>query len=399
MNNDKQQQSVLSEEKIDELLDQFLEEFCNLCHNDTDDASASGEDEDHNNDNTDDNPDDNEEAADGLDEETAYDDDNLDDDESLSEDDDDDDDDFPFSIPDGEITQNAALSVKVEILPPIKHPREELDKLVGCGDIKARIDELVALSMYNQKMSEFIPEGTHKVSLHSIFFGQPGTGKTTVCKIFGSLLRDAGALSKGHVVVCTRGTFIGALYGDEERAVRQVVEKAQGGVLMIDEAYLLNLNNDKDPGHLVLPMLMDMLADEKQRDIAVVLCGYKEPMMRLLEQNPGLESRFPNRFEFKDFTYDELLEITRRRVAVHGYHFTRVGWERYKQVLAEAYQSHDSGTWGNARFVANLLERIYIRHAVRCVRQDTDDLFKLLSLTTSDIVPIEVPRQKPRIGF
>lgn len=390
MNNDNQQQSVLSNQEIDELLDQFIEEFCNLCHNDTDEASVPGEDEDNNNDDTDDNHDDNEdneEAADDLDDETAEDDDL------------DDDDDFPFNIPDGEISQNAAISVKVEILPPIRNPRAELDKLVGCGDIKARIDELVALSVYNQKIREFFPDGTHSISLHSIFFGQPGTGKTTVCKIFGSLLREAGALSKGHVVVCTRSTFIGTLYGDEERAVRQVVEKAQGGVLMIDEAYLLNLSNEKDPGRLVLPMLMEMLADEKQRDIAVVLCGYKEPMMRLLEQNPGLESRFPNRFEFKDFTYDELLEITRRRVAEHHYRFTRVGWERYKQVLADAYQSHDSGTWGNARFVANLLERIYVRHAVRCVRLDTDNPYKLFSLSTSDIAPIEVPRQKPRIGF
>ena len=80
----------------------------------------------------------------------------------------------------------------------------------------------------------------HEVSLHSVFFGRPGTGKTTVCKIFGSLLHQAGVLSKGHVVVCDRGTFIGTLWGDEERSVRQVIEMAQGGVLMIDEAYLLN---------------------------------------------------------------------------------------------------------------------------------------------------------------
>ena len=399
MNNEKQQQSVLSEEKIDELLDQFLEEFCNLCHNDTDYASAPGEDEDDNHDDTDDNPDDNEEAADDLDDETTDNEDDLDDDESHNEDDGDDDDDFPFSIPDGEITQNAALSVKVEILPPIKHPREELEKLVGCGDIKARIDELVALSMYNQKMSEFIPEGTHKVSLHSIFFGQPGTGKTTVCKIFGSLLRDAGALSKGHVVVCTRGTFIGALYGDEERAVRQVVEKAQGGVLMIDEAYLLNLNNDKDPGHLVLPMLMDMLADEKQRDIAVVLCGYREPMLKLLETNPGLDSRFPNRFDFPDFTPEQLERITLSRVDEYGYTFTQAAWEKYRRQLAEAWRRRDPRSWGNARAVANMLERIYVRHAKRCLPDEFDEPEMLLAIIEDDIPALELPRPQRRIGF
>jgi len=376
MNNDKfQDDNVLSEKNIDELLDSYLEEFFKQL------------------DNNDDDPDVHEETA-GDDDMAGNDDDNDPDDDGT--------DDFSSllaDIPDGTIEQNAAVSVKVEIIPPIRNPREELDRLVGCKDIKTRIDELVALSVYNRKMREIASGKAHEISLHSIFFGQPGTGKTTVCKIFGSLLHEAGALSKGHVVVCTRATFIGTLYGDEERAVRQVVEKAQGGVLMIDEAYLLSIGGEKDPGRLVLPMLMDMLADERQRDIAVVLCGYRQPMTRLLEQNPGLESRFPNRFEFEDFTYDELLEITRRRIAEHSYHFTRVGWERYKQVLAEAYRVHDPDTWGNARYVANLLERIYVRHAVRCVRQDTDDIRGLLSLTKADIVPMEVPRQKPRIGF
>ena len=144
-------------------------------------------------------------------------------------------DDEPF--PSGEIEQNNNISVKVEILRPIPNPREELDKLVGCTDIKRRMDELVALTSYNKMMHELFPDSKqHAVSLHSIFIGRPGTGKTTVCKIFGSLLRQAGALSKGHVVVCDRGTFLGTLWGDEERSVRQVLEMAKGGVLLIDEA-------------------------------------------------------------------------------------------------------------------------------------------------------------------
>lgn len=127
-------------------------------------------------------------------------------------------------FPDGEIDQNQNISVKVEILRPIPNPREELDKLVGCADIKRRMDELVALTRYNRMMREFFPNGKrHEVSLHSVFLGRPGTGKTTVCKIFGSLLRQAGALSKGHVVVCDRSTFIGTLWGDEERSMKQVL--------------------------------------------------------------------------------------------------------------------------------------------------------------------------------
>ena len=303
-------------------------------------------------------------------------------------------------FPSGEIEQNNNISIKVEILRPIPNPREELDKLIGCAVIKRRMDELVALTSYNKMMHELFPDSKqHEVSLHSVFLGRPGTGKTTVCKIFGSLLRQAGALSKGHVVVCDRGTFLGTLWGDEERSMRQVLEMAKGGVLMIDEAYLLNGKHDSDPGKLVIQLMMNILSDENQRDIAVVLCGYKEPMMKLLDSNPGLQSRFPNKFEFTDFTVDELLEITRCRVKDYDYKFTTKAWEKYSSMLTQAYKMRDPETWGNARFIANQLERIYIQHATRCIRHQPEDKLDLLMLTPEDILPIEMPRQKTKIGF
>ena len=313
---------------------------------------------------------------------------------------DDDDNVLDIDLPLGIIEQNHNLTVKVTVLPPITNPREELDKLVGCQDIKKRIDELLALTRYNQMMRNAFPDvKTHEVSLHSIFFGRPGTGKTTVCKIFGALLREAGVLSKGHVIVANRGTFIGPLWGDEERSVRQAVEMARGGVLMIDEAYMLNTKHENDPGKIAIQMLMEILADEKQRDIAVVLCGYKEPMLELLNTNPGLQSRFPNRFEFSDFTVDELLEITRRRLREYQYRFTRQAWQKYKGVLTAAYQVRDPNSWGNARFVCNQLERIILQHAQRCVKENPAEGWRLLLFTPDDIAPIDVPRPKPRIGF
>ena len=305
-----------------------------------------------------------------------------------------------FLFPEGTISQNPTMNVKVNILQPIDNPREELDNLVGCGDIKRRMDELVALTNYNKMMCELFPNGKrHDVSLHSVFLGRPGTGKTTVCKIYGSLLHQAGALSKGHVVVCDRGTFIGTLWGDEERSVRQVLEVARGGVLMIDEAYLLNGKHEHDPGKLVLPLLMNILADETQRDIAVVLCGYKEPMMKMLDSNPGLQSRFPNMFEFQDFSVPELLEITRRRIRDYEYQFTTEAWEKFCGMISGAYSERDPDTWGNARFIANQLERIYIRHAERCMKQPPASQCELLMLTPEDIVPIHVARPRARIGF
>ena len=303
-------------------------------------------------------------------------------------------------FPSGEIAQNHNISVKVDILKPIPDPREELDKLVGCDDIKRRMEELVALTSYNKMMRELFPDSIqHNVSLHSVFLGRPGTGKTTVCKIFGSLLRKAGALSKGHVVMCDRGTFIGTLWGDEERSLNQVLKMAKGGVLMIDEAYLLNGKHESDPGKLVIQLMMNILADETQRDIAIVLCGYKEPMEKMLDSNPGLQSRFPNKFEFPDFTVDELLEITRRRVKEYEYQFTLQAWEKYCDILKQAYQRRNPQTWGNARFVSNLLERIYIQHATRCIKEKPADKWEMRRLTPNDICPIEVPKARMRIGF
>ena len=145
--------------------------------------------------------------------------------------------------------------------------------------------------------------------------------------------------------------------------------------------------------------MMSILADETQRDIAIVLCGYKEPMEKLLDANPGLQSRFPNIFEFADVTSDELLEITRRRVKEYEYEFTLEAWDKYQLLLTKAYGDRDSKTWGNARFVANQLERIYIQHAMRCVKQNPTDKWKLRQLTPEDIQPIEVPKEKRRIGF
>ena len=262
------------------------------------------------------------------------------------------------------------------------------------------MEELIALTKYNKLMKEMFPMSKqHEVSLHSVFYGKPGTGKTTVCKIFGSLLQHAGVLSKGHVVICDRGTFIGSHWGDEERSMRQVLEKAQGGVLMIDEAYTLNGKHENDPGKIVIQLLLNILADEAQRDIAIVLCGYKELMDELLNSNPGLQSRFPNKFEFDDFSIDELLEITLRRVREYEYEFTPQAWIQYKKIVSKAYNQRDSETWGNARFVANQLERIYIQHATRCVKQPPKAKIELLTLTVEDVLPITPPQQRAKIGF
>ncbi len=384
--------------EFDKMLTEFIfSEYEKESGNDSDNESEDEESETAEEE-TDEEATDVEETAEDASSDEEVDDDDSDDDSLL--DDDSDDDSNYVGIPDGMIYPNKDVQVEVEVLNPIANPREELDKLVGCDNIKRRMDELVALTSYNKTMQELFPGSRqHRVSLHSIFFGKPGTGKTTVCKIFGSLMRQAGALTKGHVVMCDRGTFIGTLWGDEERALQQVLDKAYGGVLMIDEAYLLNGQHPHDPGKAVIQLLMKVLADEKQRNIAIVLCGYKEPMMKLLDLNQGLASRFPNRFEFKDFTVDELMEITRRRLKDYDFILTDQAWQKYRSVISQAYLARNPETWGNARFVTNLLERIYIQHASRCVSQQPADKLSWRTITPDDIVPIEVPKPRARIGF
>jgi len=290
--------------------------------------------------------------------------------------------------------------LKAEILSPIKNPLEVLNRLVGCTEIKKRIYDLTMLSQYNQRLKSIDPNAkTHKLPLHSLFMGNPGTGKTTVCRIFGSLLKEAGVLSKGHVVVCNRGTFVGNLFGDEESSVSVALREAKGGVLMIDEAYLLNSSHHADPGKLVLPLLMDVLADENQRDIAIILCGYKKPMEQMLELNSGLESRFPNRFVFPDFTEQELLEITRLLTKNYHYSFTRTAWATYKYIVKDSYQKRRNESWGNARFITNLLDSIYIHHAKRCMISNIEDNIRLHKITVADIHSIQIPTKRDKIGF
>ncbi|MBR1682708.1 MAG: AAA family ATPase [Bacteroidaceae bacterium] len=281
---------------------------------------------------------------------------------------------------------SCSIPSRVEVRRPTYHPDEDFDRLVGCQKIRAQIAQLTILSQYNQRRLRLEPRALrHELMLHAIFTGNPGVGKSTVCKLYGSLLRQAGVLEYGHVVVCDRSTFVGTHWGDEEKTVRAVLQMARGGVLMIDEAYqLLGDLHPNDPGRLVMPLMMNVLADPAWCDVAVVLCGYPEPMQQLLKQNMGLFSRFPNRFFFPDFTIEELEQITLKNVATYGYHFSRAAWAKYRWFLREAYDQR-TDRWPNARFVTNWLDQIYLLHALRSERDNLTTLRQLHILTQDDI--------------
>ena len=306
--------------------------------------------------------------------------------------------DFPFSPSAPSVPKE---DLKAEVLPRMENPEMELKELTGCQEIREQIRQLTTLHQYNLMRRDFNPRAPlHAVNLHAVFHGAPGTGKTTLCRLYASLLYKAGALTSGHVVVASRSTFLGTNFGDEEKAVRAVLEAAKGGVLMIDEAYLLNPPHPNDPGKHVLQLMMPVLADENMRDIAIVLCGYSEPMERLLNLNDGLASRFPNRFKFPEFSVDQLLDISKQRVKTFNYHFTPKAWKLYKEVVTSVYEHRNKRTWSNAREVAQLLEKIYIHHAKRCMT--APDPKKVLAITVADIRPLVTSfsfTPQHRIGF
>jgi len=279
----------------------------------------------------------------------------------------------------------------VQIIKPIRHPDRKLEKLIGLEEVKRRISDITLFSQYNNRLRS-IGGKTHQISLHSVFFGNPGTGKTTVGRIFASLLLKAGVLSKGHVVLVNgRQAFVGRYFGDEEHAVEKLIDLAKGGLLFIDEAYTLNGNHHEDPGQLILPLLMQTMADESFRDIGVVIAGYQKPLEELLALNYGLDSRFPhaNRILFPDYSPKDLFDIALKQMEEYEYTGTEEFLNKLKETIAEDYAHRNPSTFGNGRYVSSIMEEIFIRHGIRCIKENINDIDEIHDLTLDDILSLD----------
>ena len=189
-----------------------------------------------------------------------------------------------------------------------------------------------------------------------------------------------------------------------EKNVRKVLKAATGGSVVIDEAYTLCTFDERDPAHRILEQFLEALADEKRRDLCVILCGYEKPMTRLISSNPGLASRFSNVFLFQDFSLDELHEIAwRRMVEDNSYTFTDEGWRCFMTRIERMYK-YRTENFGNAREVANLCEQVILQHAVRCVEEKVEDPKRLFEITASDVNSISsvdksLVQPERKIGF
>ena len=238
----------------------------------------------------------------------------------------------------------------------------ELDRdLIGLVPVKTRIREIAALLVIDRLRRErgFSAGGP---SLHMCFTGNPGTGKTTVAMRMATILHRLGYIRKGHLVAVTRDDLVGQYIGHTAPKTKEVLKKAMGGVLFIDEAYYLyRPENERDYGQEAIEILLQVMENNRD-DLVVILAGYKERMDRFFESNPGLSSRIAHHIDFPDYQPEELAQIGERMLDAMHYRFdgeARSVFDEYlRRRMAQPY-------FANARSVRNALDRARLRHAYR----------------------------------
>jgi stage V sporulation protein K len=248
----------------------------------------------------------------------------------------------------------------------------KLDIVIGLAGVKTLIHSLYAQLKTEMERREAGVGGTSGAgTLHMVFSGNPGTGKTTVARIVAELLTSMGLLRKGHLVEADRAALVAGYSGQTALKTRQVVEQAMGGVLFVDEAYSLVSEDGKDSfGHEALDTLIKLIEDRRQ-DLIVILAGYPEEMERLISANPGVRSRFPVTVLFEDYSEEELMQIAEKMLLDDVLVLSADATKALQQILHKLVNSSGGGREnGNGRAVRNVLELAKRRMAVRLQEKD-----------------------------
>jgi probable Rubsico expression protein CbbX len=256
---------------------------------------------------------------------------------------------------------------------------DALDReLVGLAPIKQRIRDIAALLLVDRVRERF-GLAAARPSLHMCFTGAPGTGKTTVALRMAELLHRVGYLERGHLVAVTRDDLVGQYVGHTAPKTKEVLKRAMGGVLFIDEAYYLyRADNERDYGQESIEILLQVM--ENQRDkLVVILAGYKDRMDQFFASNPGMSSRIAHHLDFPEYSPDELAEIARLMLGEVRYRLSEQAEETLGEYLARRMRQP---RFANARSVRNALERARLRHASRLLAEpdrawNRDDLMRL----------------------
>lgn len=259
--------------------------------------------------------------------------------------------------------------------------KQELHEYIGLSSVKREVESLINLVTV-QKLRRENGLPADDLSLHMVFSGNPGTGKTMIARLMARIFKTLGILSKGHLVEVDRSGLVAGYVGQTALRTGEAIQKALGGVLFIDEAYALTNRGGNDYGQEAVDTLLKAMEDHRE-DLVVIVAGYIGPMEDFLHSNPGLESRFNRFLHFPDYTVDELAAIFDLRCQKSGYQLAMDARGLLRDILARA--SQDAVGFGNARGVRNLFEHAVSQQANRLARQSDWTRESLMLLTEEDL--------------
>ena len=263
-------------------------------------------------------------------------------------------------------------------------PYKELDELIGLKSVKEEVRSLANfVKVQQQRKAKGLK--TAKVSYHLVFYGSPGTGKTTVARIVGRIYKDLGVLKKGHTVETDRGGLVAKYMGQTALKTDTVIQMALDGVLFIDEAYALvpEDGNGADYGQEAVSTLLKRMEDYRDR-LVVIVAGYKDEMQRFMDSNPGLQSRFNRYIDFPDYTAAELADIFKMYMKNNEYTLGN-GAEAFLKQQFDYALAHKDRNFGNARFARNVFEKAIQQQANRLEGRSSLTEKELTELTIEDL--------------
>ena len=271
---------------------------------------------------------------------------------------------------------------EAETPPPEKMEdlQAELDGYIGLEAVKKEVKNLINMvRVYQMRRENGLP--TTDLSLHMVFSGNPGTGKTTVARLMARIYHALGILSKGQLVEVDRSGLVAGYVGQTALKTAKVIEQALGGVLFIDEAYALNGRSENDFGQEAIDTILKAMEDHRD-DLVVIVAGYTDLMDKFIHSNPGLESRFNRFLLFEDYTVDEMMGIFKMRCG-KGYVLAPDAEPLVRDYIAE--ESAD-GSFGNGRGVRNIFEHILVAQNNRLAKMDSVTRDDLMTLTVDDVL-------------